>query len=361
MRCRQGLVALLATLAVAFPAAAAAGEPGAIVYSKARLAERGSLTGASGGLYLNRDGQRLQLTADPRDAEPAFSPDATGIVFVRGGDLYAMRADGSGERALTSGPEVDSRPVFSPSGRAILFERRGSTAAPRDLYLLASRGTPSQPRLLTGGPGDDHEASYSPEGRAVVFVRSFSTAGGSVSDLYSARPGTGTDLARLTTDGLDDFAPRFFAGGIVFNRGESEAEGRFADVLTMRRDRRKVRVLLAGGRISLVQDVSPDGTRVLFRRSGGLWERRIRPGERARKLSSFLRNTNVTALFAPDGRSLAQWVQTPWSDELRTVRVKDRADQNVVNSDHFSDEPGTWIGAGFAWEPRRRPAARPAP
>jgi Tol biopolymer transport system component len=341
------------TLALAIPAAAAA-DQSTIVYSKVRYAEFENLTGARGGLYLDRDGQRLQLTADPRDAEPAFAPDATRIVFARAGDLYSVRADGSGERPLTSGPALDSRPVLSPSGRTILFERRGSNGAPRDLYLLAARA--AQPRLLTGGPGDDREASFSPEGRAIVFVRSSLTPGGSVSDLYSARPGTGTDLARLTTGGLDDFAPRFCAGGIVFNRGEREDEGGFADVLTMRRDGRRPRVLLAGGRISLVQDVSPDGTRLLFRRSGGLWERQIRPGERARKLSSFLRNTLVNALFAPDGRSLAQWVQTPWSDELRTVRVKDRADQNVVNSDHFSDEPGTWIGPGFAWEPRRSAA-----
>ena len=51
-----------------------------------------------GGLYAVTDGHLNQLTEDPTDTEPAFSPDGRGIAFVRGGDIYAVRADGSGQR-----------------------------------------------------------------------------------------------------------------------------------------------------------------------------------------------------------------------------------------------------------------------
>lgn len=351
---RRALISLLALATLVLPAGSAAANPdlGTVVFSKVRFAGPEGPTVDEGGLYARRDGRMVRLTDDPVDAEPEFSPDATRIAFVRGGDLRAVRADGSEERPLTSGPEVDSRPVFSPNGRFLVFERRRAEGAPRDLYTVAARGGPS--RSLTSGGSDDREASFAPDGRAIVFVGSApGTGGGSADDIYAVRP-TGARLARLTTSGLDEFAPRFFRGGIVFNRGEGEGAGRFADVLTMRRDGRRVRVLLAGGRLSLVQDVSPDGTRLLFRRSGGLWERRIRPGERARKLSSFLRSTTVTALFAPDGRAIAQLVRTPWSDELRRVRVGDLADRNIVNSDHFRGEPGTWVGLDFAWQPLTR-------
>ena len=71
---------------------------------------------------------------------------------------------------------------------------------------------------------------------------------------------SGAGLARLTRTGVDEFKPRYFAGGIVFSRGESsEGPGAYADVYTMRRNGSKVKALVAGAGSAYVEDVSADG------------------------------------------------------------------------------------------------------
>ena len=113
---------------------AAAGSGGAVVFSRA-VTDRRSQSRRSdgskrkrrteGGLFAARDGRLNQLTENPADTEPDFSADGRMIAFVRDGDIYSMRADGSGQRPLTSGPEVDGGRSLSPNGRYVVFERRG--------------------------------------------------------------------------------------------------------------------------------------------------------------------------------------------------------------------------------------------
>ena len=62
-------------------------------------------TTVEGGLVAVKDGHQNQLTEDPTDTEPSFSPDSRAIVFSRAGDVFSVRADGSGLRRVTSGPE----------------------------------------------------------------------------------------------------------------------------------------------------------------------------------------------------------------------------------------------------------------
>src|SRR5215213_2863441 len=110
MSTRTIISALLAIVALAVPATAAAA-PGsaAVVFSKTTKSN-GEGSEEKGGLYAVRDGRLNQLTVDPTDTEPNFSPDGRTIAFARGGDLFSIRPDGSGQRQLTSGPEIDSVP-----------------------------------------------------------------------------------------------------------------------------------------------------------------------------------------------------------------------------------------------------------
>jgi TolB protein len=74
-------------------------------------------------LYLiDTDGTSLtRLTSDPAyEYSPAWSPDGTRIAFVRGGDVWVMRADGSEQRRLTTGLLADA-PTWSPDGRHLAF------------------------------------------------------------------------------------------------------------------------------------------------------------------------------------------------------------------------------------------------
>ena len=212
---KKTLIAMFALLALVVPAAAsAASSTGAVVFSKSsKVGDE-----LKGGLFAVKDGRLNQLTEDPTDSEPNFSPDGRTIAFARGGDIYSVRPDGSGQRQLTSGPEVDSLPKVAPSGKYVVFERRTAAGGASSLYTVGATG--GGLRALTSG-ADDHEAAFSPDGKAIVFVRSTANGTAVNDDLYSIRP-TGSGLARLSRTGrIDEFAPRYFAGGILYSRGES--------------------------------------------------------------------------------------------------------------------------------------------
>jgi dipeptidyl aminopeptidase/acylaminoacyl peptidase len=345
MHYRSILISILALLGLAAPATAtAAPSTGAVVFSKSSTIDGV----AKGGLYAVRDGHLNQLTEDPTDTEPAFSPDGRTIAFVRGGDLYSVRPDGSGQRRLTSGPELDSAPTVSPDGRRVVFERRATIGAAADLYAVGGMG--GGRRALTSGAGDDHQAAFSPDGRAIVFVRG-SGGPNPNEDLYSIRP-SGASLARLTrTGGVDEFKPRYFAGGILFSRGESsEGPAAYADVYTMRRNGTRVKPLVAGVGSAYVEDVSPGGHAVLFRRDQGLWAKPIGP-RRARKLCQLPDGSETNGVFSSDGRRVAAFVGVEEQQSLVAIDVASGRQRQLAEGFEASEKDGTAIGPVIAWQP----------
>jgi dipeptidyl aminopeptidase/acylaminoacyl peptidase len=338
--------------------AVAASHSGAVVFSRAIVTAEetkgGKVEKAEGGLYAARDGHLNQLTEDPTDREPDFSADGRKIAFVRGGDVWTMRADGTGQHKLTSGAEVDSRPQFSPDGHYLVFERRNAAeGSPRDLYRVDLGGS-AHP--LVSSAYDEHEASFSPDGRAIVFVRSIpETRGGFADDIFSVRP-SGAGLARLTTTAhLDEFAPRYFKGGIVFSRGQSgDGPGAYADIFTMRASGSNVRVQVAGAGSSFVEDVAPAAGTLLFRRDQGLWVKKIGPG-RAHKLSQVADNSKTNSVFSSDGRKVAAFIATDEAETLSAIDVASRRSSQLAES--FALESGstaTTIGSVMTWQPVRR-------
>jgi Tol biopolymer transport system component len=95
---------------------------------------------AYGGLevgLVRPDGtERRTLTSG---SEPAWSPDGSRIVFTRGGDVWTMKADGTGERRLTRGPAEELTPSVSPDGRWILFTRDRSGL--KQVYVMRPDGS----------------------------------------------------------------------------------------------------------------------------------------------------------------------------------------------------------------------------
>ena len=73
-------------------------------------------------------GNERNLSQDPAfDGWPMWSPDGRWLIFASNrdkvpgtGQIYAIRPDGSGLTALSSGAESRSQPSFSPDGRRVL-------------------------------------------------------------------------------------------------------------------------------------------------------------------------------------------------------------------------------------------------
>jgi Tol biopolymer transport system component len=314
-------------------------------------------TTVEGGLYAVKDGRLNQLTEEATDTEPSFSPDSRAIVFSRGGDVFQVRADGSGLRRVTSGPELDSAPSVAPNGSYVLFERRAKAGGPADLYTVGLNG--GTPKALTSTPDDDHEASFSADGKLIVFVRSVAEpGGGTADDLYSVRP-SGAGLRRLTrTARVDEWDPRYFAGGIVYSRGDDgEGQSAFADIYTMRRNGKRARPQVAGSGSAYVEDVSPDGHTVLLRRDQGLWVKRIGNG-RARKLSELPDNSQTNAVFSSDGRRVAAFIEAQGRTQLSAIYVADGSTEElaegVVPTEATADSGTvTTLGPVITWQPTR--------
>jgi tricorn protease-like protein len=344
MHRRSLLISIVALLALAVSATAAqAASPRAVVYSKSTTVG-GEV---KGGLFAVKAGHLNQITEDPTDTEPAFAADGRTIGFVRGGDLYSIRPDGSGQRQLTSGPEVDGRPIVSPNGRYVLFERRAAKGAPRDLYTVGIGGGVAH--ALASSEADEREATFSPDGCMIAFVRSVAGA----DDLFSVKP-AGIGLRRLThTAAIDEFAPGYFADdeGIVFSRGEStEGPAAYADVYTMRSNGRKVRPLIRGVGSAYVEDVSPDGHTVLFRRDQGLWSKRIGPG-RARKLAQLPDGSETNGVFSSNGRKVAAFVAVEEQQSLVAIDLASHRQTQLAEGFEASEKDGTVIGPVIAWQP----------
>lgn len=342
------LISILALLGLAAPAAAtAAPSTGAVVFSKSSTVEGV----AKGGLFAVRDGHLNQLTEDPSDTEPDFSADGRTIAFVRAGDVWAMRADGSGQHLLSSGPEIDGHPLVSPNGRYVVFERRASEGTPRDLYTVRTGG--GEAHALVSSPADEHEATFSPDGCAIAFVRSVAAGGGIADDVFSVRP-TGIRLRRLTrTPGIDEFAPRYFDDdeGIVFSRGQSgDGPGAYADVYTMKANGNEARPLIRGAGSAFVEDVSPNGRLLLFRRDQGLWAKRIGRG-RAHKLTQLPDGSHTNGVFSSDGRRVAAFVAAEDQQSLVAIDVASRRQTELAEGFEASEKDGTAIGPVIAWQP----------
>lgn len=340
------VTSLIALVSLVVPTvASAAPSAGAVVFSKSTTVERV----AKGGLFAVRDGRLNQLTEDPTDTEPAFSPDGRTIAFVRGGDLYSVRPDGSGQRRLTSGPELDSAPIVSADGRSVVFERRVSATAAADLYKAGAKG--GGVRALTRGEADDHDAEFSPDGRALVFVRGKATGpSGTSEDLYSIRA-AGSSLVRLTRTAVDEFEPRYFAGGILYSRGESsEGPAAYADIYTMRRNGTKVKPQVRGVGSAFVEDVSPDGHLLLFRRDQGLWSKQIGPAK-ARKLAQLPDGSETNGVFSSDGRRVAAFVAVEEQQSLVSIDTATRRQRQLAEGFVVDSKDGTAIGPVIAWQP----------
>lgn len=271
------------------------------------------------------------LTDDPRDLDPAVSPDGRRIAFSRGGELFLIDAGGARVRRLTDGGPAgssDVEPSFVPGGRRILFVRLGDETVAGtnqgDVFSVGVDG--GGPRRVTGGRSADRSPVSSPNGRQIVFAREpFSRGQGGdpewgFSHVYSVRP----DGSRLR-----DLTPRIPARTPRIERKFSATDPAFSP------NGRVVAFTVTGdGSVENVFTMRPDGRRV----------RSLTGGERP-----LSRNANLSQpAFSPSGRSL-----------LVTARERHPAGDTALAAIDLGDRSrlfgvGGVPGEAAAWLPQPR-------
>jgi Tol biopolymer transport system component len=108
---------------------------------------------ASALVIMDRTGGNArQLTSNPSDSSPDWSPAGSKIAFTRdtGGnwDIWVINADGSGETRLTTDDSVDGLPAWNPEGTHIAFlSNRGGTWG---IWVMAADGGGQRKLFNTG-------------------------------------------------------------------------------------------------------------------------------------------------------------------------------------------------------------------
>ena len=307
------ITVFVALLALAIPAGASAADGGAVVFSKVtedhRLESEGKVLppkAPEGGLFAVKDGHLNQLTENPADSEPSFSPDGHTIAFAREGDLFSIRPDGSGQRQLTSGAELDSRPLVSPNGRYVVFERRAA-ARRRRRPLHGQRHTAAAPHALDHRPATSTKPRSRPTaGRSSSSAPPSAPAAASTTTSTRCRP-TGAGLRRLTrTAGSTSSRPLLRRRHRLQPRREQRRPGRLRRRLHDGRNGQHVQPqVIAGAGSAYVEDVTADGRTLLFRRDQGLWVKQIgRQGPQAHRSARQLEDQHRLLLRRQAGRRL---------------------------------------------------------
>jgi Tol biopolymer transport system component len=113
----------------------------------------------------------MQLTDNPaNDVRPQWSPDEKQIAFQSNRDgsvyhIYVMNADGSDQRALTTGNNNDRHPIWTPDGKTILYDSFDGTTS----NLWALNLADGSKKQLTKLEGLANFAAPSPDGKSLVF------------------------------------------------------------------------------------------------------------------------------------------------------------------------------------------------
>ncbi len=172
-----------------------------------------------------RGGGELRRLTDARgyDAEASYSPDGAWIVFTSMraqfapglseretrlaeidpsyfGEIYRMRADGSGEERLTRTPGYDGGPFYFPDGSRVVWRRFSEDGLIADIWSMAADG--SDQRQLTDFGAMSWAPYVHPSGAYILFASN--KLGFSNFEVFLVDvAGTKTPVRVTTTDGFD--------------------------------------------------------------------------------------------------------------------------------------------------------------
>jgi TolB protein len=160
-----------------------------------------------GDVYVSRGATETRLTTDGGYSRPRWSPNGRMLAFLKGGQLWAMNANGTAKRRLTT--RAASGPSWSPDSTSIAFASLSCTGGP-GVYRIPATSTDATPEVLfpascrgeelpaaaagtpatTGGLSDrlrtDDAVAWSPDGTRIAF------RGGECESIYDACLSVGT-------------------------------------------------------------------------------------------------------------------------------------------------------------------------
>jgi PKD repeat protein len=188
------------------------------------------------------------------DTEPAWSPDATKIAFVRDGEIFVADAAFANTLTITNGGYF---PAWSPDGARIAF-------VSGELYLMNPDGS-GVVRLTYGVALSVWDPAWSPDGGRIAF--SCVVENGN-SDICAINP-DGTGFVRLTTDPAQDSGPTWSPDGSSIAFATNRFNG--SSFAVMNPDGTGV-AQLGTGVFGSNPAWSPDGAKIAFEGSfGGIY------------------------------------------------------------------------------------------
>jgi len=173
----------------------------------------------------------LQLTGDPGDCCPTWSPDSRQLAFIRYAEkdvsILTIPALGGTEHRVYRGmASMRAGLSWSPNSDLLVFSETNPTDPTRSVISLLSL-TDSSTRAITSPPAGwlDHEPAFSPDGRQLAFVRS--TVAGVSNDVF-VMPAAGGHAKRLTFDNRPIMGPPTWTPDsreIIFSSNRGAATG----------------------------------------------------------------------------------------------------------------------------------------
>lgn len=150
-------------------------------------------------IKANGTGAKQLTDTSTAKVEPAWSPDGTRIAYVANSfdvdeqtdlEIWAINADGSGRDQLTENTNPDGQPSWSPSGDKIAFvgSRPGDTD--RNVYVMNADGTgeanitPAAPYNGLTYQGHDDHPNWSPDGSQIAYTHTFAANASGVPNVW---------------------------------------------------------------------------------------------------------------------------------------------------------------------------------